>query len=463
MRASKWFRCLVMIVLLFSGRWVPADDQTRRILLLDSYGPDIEPYSTIISFWDRYHWQIAGVVALLLFQALLIARLKVQMRRRHHAEHQLVKIQQRLRLFTNALPVLIAYVDSELRYQFNNDAFKMWFGIRPEQAQGRTMLEVMEKRLYRDLLPYVNQALAGKKVCFTHELEPEAGQRISAETIFVPETDEQGAVAGFYLLAVDVTKRNAAQQEFRHLNDELANAGRISSLGELAGALAHEINQPLSAIMSNAQAAVRYLNAPVPDLKEVKEILDDIIAEDTRASQIIQSLRSLLKTTNQEDFEPLDLNMILQEVLDLLQSNAVIPNVRIYTELAPRLPKVKGDRIQLQQVVLNLLTNAFEAIYILGKANRSVHIRTWQENSQVFTAIKDRGIGIASQLSEKIFNSFYTTKPHGLGMGLSISRSIINRHQGRIWVENNRGSGVTFYFSLPVPSRSEGRTHDMDC
>jgi PAS domain S-box-containing protein len=401
------------------------------------------------SVWGLYHWHIAGVAALLFFQALLITRLLVQKRRREHAERELVKSEQRLRLITNALPVLIAYVDSDQRYRFNNDAYLAWFGVSPQAAFGRSIREVVGERFYRSILPYVQRALAGEHVRYAEDIELAEGRSVSVEAVYVPDADERGGVRGFYVLVMDVTERSLAQQESKRLQDELLQAGRISTMGELAGALAHEINQPLSAIMSNAQAAKRYLNAPNPDMEEVREILNDIVKEDARAGEVINRLRAFLKKSKTE-LELLDLNLIFQEVVALLHGDAVIRDIKILTEIDPRLPPVRGDRIQLQQVALNLILNAFEATNEHPRGDRSVLIRTGLKDSQVLAAVTDGGKGVAPGEAEKLFQPFYTTKPQGLGMGLSISFSIIKRHQGRIWFENNPDGGATFYFSLPA-------------
>ena len=220
-------------------------------------------------------------------------------------------------------------------------------------------------------------------------------------------------------------------------------------MGELAGTLAHEINQPLSAIMSNAQAARRFLNVPTPDIQEVNEILDDIVKDDARAGGIINRLRRLLKKTKPV-LERVDLNTMFSEVIGMLHSDAVIRNVSVALELDSLLSPVWGDRVQLQQVALNLVLNAFEAMEDGPREARRVRIRTRLEASQVLAAIEDNGKGIPPEASERIFDSYYTTKPRGLGMGLSISRSIIERHKGRIWFENNAEGGATFCFSLPV-------------
>ncbi len=403
------------------------------------------------SIWELYRWHIAGASGLLIFQLGLIARLLFQKRRRERAERELVKSEQRLRLITNALPVLIAYVDSEQRYRFNNDAYRAWFRVSAEQASGRTIREVVGERFYRSVLPYLERAFSGEPVRFAQDIDLGEGRKISVEAFYVPDADEKGLVRGLYILAMDVTERNLAQQESKRLHDELLHAGRISTMGELAGALAHEINQPLSAIMSNAQAARRYLNAPTTDLQEVREILDDIVKEDARAGEVINHLRALLKKSKTE-FELLDLNLIFRDVVSLVHSDAVIRNVKISIELDPMLPLISGNRVQLQQVAMNLMLNAFEVMNEHSNEERRLSIRTHWKDGQVLAAVADNGQGVPAGEAEKIFKPFYTSKPQGLGMGLSICRSIINSHHGRLWVENNPVRGATFTFSLPVPA-----------
>jgi PAS domain S-box-containing protein len=403
------------------------------------------------SLWERYRWYMAGGLGLITFQGCLIAALLLHRRQRALAERNLLQSEQRLRLITNALPVLIAYVDSDQRYQFNNDAYTAWFGISPKEAFGRTIREVIGETFYSSIIPYMQRALSGEHVRYAQDVVLKGGRKVSIEAIYVPDIDEKKSVRGFYVLVMDVTERNIAQQESKRLQDELMHASRITTMGELAGTLAHEINQPLSAIMSNAQAARRYLNAPTPELGEIQEILNDIVKEDARAGEVINRLRTLLKKSK-TDFEPLDLNLIFKEVVRLLRSDVVIRDINLSTELDTRLPLVRGDRIQLQQVALNLILNAFEATNEQPRGQRRVLIRTWQKDSEILAAVSDNGSGIPAEETEEIFKPFYTTKPQGLGMGLSISRSIINRHQGRIWVENNSDGGAAFHFSFPVPT-----------
>ncbi len=275
------------------------------------------------------------------------------------------------------------------------------------------------------------------------------GQRLAFEAIYVPDKDDRGVVRGFFGLVVDVTDRKHAEQEARQLRDELAHAGRITTMGEMTAALAHELNQPLTAILSNAQAASRFLSASDPDLDEVRDILHDIADDDTRAGEVIRRIRSLVKKAP-VDLRPLDLNTILREVIGLLHSDAVIRGIVVLHELESDLPEVEGDRIQLQQVVLNLLLNAFDAMRDGLTQDRSVAVRSRRVDSEVLVTVSDRGPGIPPEEMDRLFEPFRSSKPGGLGLGLSISRSIVMSHGGRMWAENNTMRGATFGFSLPV-------------
>jgi PAS domain S-box-containing protein len=413
------------------------------------------PRGSVISFqqpslFRLYPWHFITGSSVLALQTFLITRLLIQRRRRRRAENELARSEERLRLITNALPVLIAYVDAELCYQFNNDAYQEWFGIDPESARGRNIREVIGELNFTAVSPYIGQVLAGKTVRFNQELNLRDGRAAVADVHYVPEIDEQGLLHGFYILALDVTERSRAQQEAKLLQSELSQAGRISSMGELAGALAHEINQPLSAIMSNAQAAKRFLEAPQQDLEEIRDILDDIIKEDARAGSIIARLRGFLKKSPAH-FELLDLNGVIQEVIDLLHSEAVISNIELKTELDLRLPPILGDRIELQQVVMNLLLNAFEAVCALAGGNRQVAIRSRLNGNEVQAVVSDNGIGLAGLEPQQLFKPFFTTKAQGLGMGLAISRTIITRHGGQIRSEESAEGGAAFRVTLPIP------------
>ena len=221
-------------------------------------------------------------------------------------------------------------------------------------------------------------------------------------------------------------------------------------MGELAASLAHELNQPLTAILSNAQAAQRFLNAKPADLKEVREILEDIVTDNSRAGEVIRRMRALVKKEELE-FAPINIASVIGDVVQLVHSDGILRNIRVELECQDGLPSVRGDRVQLQQVVLNLLINAFDAMKEATARERNVKVRAKTNGAgTVEISVRDHGTGLTSDELAKIFQPFYTTKREGLGMGLPISRSIIEAHGGRLWAESNADLGATFYFTLPA-------------
>lgn len=244
--------------------------------------------------------------------------------------------------------------------------------------------------------------------------------------------------------------RKQGELEAQRLRQDLTHIGRVSAMGELTASLAHELNQPLTAILSNAQAAQRLLAADDVDLAEMREILADIVADDKRAGNVISRLRTLIKKGRLE-LTSLDLNEIVREVAWLVRSDAIIRNVSMNLELASGLPSVRGDRVQLQQVVLNLVLNGLEAMGGSGAGLRILVIRTAPDGADaVAIAVQDSGIGIDEKNADRLFDPLYTTKAEGLGMGLAIARTIVEAHGGRLGVASNPEGGATFRFTLPV-------------
>jgi signal transduction histidine kinase len=244
--------------------------------------------------------------------------------------------------------------------------------------------------------------------------------------------------------------RKQGELEAQRLRQDLAHIGRVSAMGELTASLAHELNQPLTAILSNAQAAQRLLHAEVVNLDEIREILNDIVADDKRAGGIIRRLRGLLKKGDLE-FAALDLNEIASEVAWLVRNDTVTRNVAMSLDLAPDLPRVRGDRAQLQQVVLNLVLNGLEAMQAPQAGEPTLVIRTTRDGATaVRLAVQDTGSGIDEAHVDRLFQPLHTTKPEGLGMGLAIARTIVEAHGGRLGAANNVRGGATFHFVLPA-------------
>ena len=247
----------------------------------------------------------------------------------------------------------------------------------------------------------------------------------------------------------DITDRKRAELEANVQRRELAHLSRVAMLGELSGALAHELSQPLAAILSNAQAAKRFLDHTPVDLTEVQAALDGIVGNDRRAGAVIDRLRALLKK-DASVLLPVSLNEVTREVLDLAHSDLLSRRMAVTTKLTPSLPRVLGDRIQLQQVILNLVLNACDAMAGVMPSDRHMTIETTVIDGFVYVSVSDGGTGIPANQLDAVFQPFVTFKEQGLGLGLTISRSIVIAHRGRITAENNPDRGATFRCSFPA-------------
>jgi signal transduction histidine kinase len=244
-------------------------------------------------------------------------------------------------------------------------------------------------------------------------------------------------------------KRNDAELESRHRMTELAHANRQATAGELSSSIAHELNQPLGTILTNAETAELILDAPSPDLSEVKEILADIRRDDLRASEIIHRMRSFLKRTPFET-KDIDLNDTMREVFEFLSVQASARNIALYLQPSPEVLHVKGDPVQLQQVILNLMVNSMDAMAAMPNGRTVVGRTELNGGSSVVISISDSGPGIPPNRLNEVFDPFFTTKQQGMGIGLSIARTIVQAHKGRIWAENVAGGGAVFRLSLPL-------------
>ncbi len=253
----------------------------------------------------------------------------------------------------------------------------------------------------------------------------------------------------------NVLSRRRAEVDADRLRQDLAHVGRVSTVGELTASLAHELTQPLTAILSNAQTALRHLASDPVNLEEMHAILEDIVADDKRAGEVIHRLRGLLKKGDRE-FAVLDLNEMVGEVARLVAADVALRNVSLAFDMTHELPPVRGDRVQLQQVVLNLILNGLDSIRESGRADRNLVVRTSKEGAAaVRVAVRDSGLGIDQADVERIFQPFYSTKAEGMGMGLAISRSIVEAHDGRLEAANNPDGGATVSFTLPVSKEGQ--------
>ncbi|MBE1529113.1 signal transduction histidine kinase [Sphingopyxis sp. OAS728] len=251
----------------------------------------------------------------------------------------------------------------------------------------------------------------------------------------------------------DITKRRLAEQASEKLRSELAHVTRVLSLGELAASIAHEVNQPLSGIITNANTCLRMLATDPPNIEGAIRTAERSVRDGNRAAEVIKRLRSLYR---KQDFalELLDLNDAAREVIAICAHDLQRRRIAMTVDLDNELPHVTGDRIQLQQVILNLVLNAADALSAVDDRPRQISILSVQhQTGRVQLMVRDTGTGIAKEDRERIFEPFHTTKPHGMGIGLSVSRSIIDRHKGKLWAMSNEGPGTTLVFSLPVASK----------
>jgi C4-dicarboxylate-specific signal transduction histidine kinase len=264
-----------------------------------------------------------------------------------------------------------------------------------------------------------------------------------------PMRDEEGNVVRWYGANTDIEDRKRTEVALSTAHSNLAHVARVTALSTLTASIAHEVNQPLSGIVTNASTCMRMLDANPPNIEGARETVLRTIRDGHRASDVITRLRALF---TKKDFapEPVDLNEATREVIVLSSGDLQKSRVVLWLELADDLPSISGDRVQLQQVILNLLLNASEAMSEVNDGAREVIIRTEREGSdRVRVTVQDTGVGINSESRDQLFTDFYTTKSAGMGIGLSISRSIVERHQGRIWTEPKDGPGATFCFSIP--------------
>jgi len=247
----------------------------------------------------------------------------------------------------------------------------------------------------------------------------------------------------------DVTESKLAEEALNKTRSELAHVARVTTLNTLTASIAHEVNQPLTGIVSNASACLRWLAGDVPNIEEVREAISDIVRDGKRAGAVVARIRALTRRAEMSR-EKLDLNETIGEVLAIIRDEAKRKRVTVRTQFANELSLVSGDRVQLQQVVLNLVMNAIEAMSSIGERPRELVIMTWNiDTDHVQAAVEDSGIGLDPNTRDKIFDSFYTTKPGGMGMGLSICRSILQAHGGRLWATAKDGPGTSFHFILP--------------
>ncbi len=272
-------------------------------------------------------------------------------------------------------------------------------------------------------------------------------------TVGHPVLDASGNLVQFVGSSTDITERKQAEEALRQAQSDLAHVSRVTTMGELTASLAHEVNQPIAAAITDANTCLRWLNRDHPDVEEAREAASRMVKDATRAAEIVSRTRLLFKKGTPQ-WELVDINEIIREMVALMRSEVTRHSISVRTELAEDVPQLTGDRVQLQQVLMNLMINAIDAMKD-GDGTRELAVKSQRaENEQLMVSISDTGVGLPPQQADQIFNAFFTTKPHGTGMGLRISRSIIESHGGRLWAADNSPRGASFHLTLPVEAEA---------
>jgi C4-dicarboxylate-specific signal transduction histidine kinase len=267
-----------------------------------------------------------------------------------------------------------------------------------------------------------------------------------------PTPQEHDVIEQVTHLASIAIEREQADERLRQAQADLARVNRVTTMGELTASLAHEVNQPIAAAVTNANACVRWLAGEIANLEEARAAATRIVSNGTRAAEIISRIHLLFKKGTPQR-ELVEVNEVIRETIALLRSEATRYSISVRMELAANLPQIMGDRVQLQQVLMNLIMNSIDAMKDVDGTRELVIKSQRGENEQVLASVSDTGVGLPPQQADQVFNAFFTTKPHGTGMGLRISRSIVESHGGRLWAAGNSPRGASF--SLTLPSKVE--------
>jgi PAS domain S-box-containing protein len=369
-------------------------------------------------------------------------------------------LKDRLQTIIDTIPAVVWSNSPDGSADFLNKRFRDYTGLSLEEGRGWAWMDALHPD-DRAMDDWRAALAAGEPFEKEARLRRADGEYRRFLLRFVPLRDERGNIVEWYATSTDIEDLKQAEEELRRrearLRDaqmELAHANRVTATGQLAASIAHEVSQPIAAALTNANAARRWLGAEPPDLEEVRQAVGRIVRDGRRASDIIGRVRALVRKAPPRT-DQLDINDVMLEVIALTRSELRSSGTSLQTQLADGLPRIPGDRIQLQQVMLNLILNGAEAMSGSSETERELLIRTEQDGpGGVLISVQDSGPGLTPESLERLFDAFYTTKPNGMGMGLSICRSIIEAHGGRVWATTNLPHGAVFQFTLPPQAES---------
>jgi PAS domain S-box-containing protein len=404
------------------------------------------------TIWQEHRNVVLATVFVMVLQAIMITALLVQMFARRRAETSLKESEERWRSVFEMSTVGIALADHNFRFQATNAAFQAMLGRTNEELRGLTPLDICADEEREPLKLLYEQVRKGTEQSYeTMQQYRHKGGALVWVHAYVSRMQSNESKPPLYLATtIDITDRKRAEAASRAALSELARVARLTTMGEMTASIAHEINQPLGAIVANGSAGLRWLTNATPDLEEVRASLKRIVNDGHRASQVISGIRAMLKKGSDAK-EPLDINELVREVLMFARGEIENQRILVRTDLTENLSEVLVDRIQLQQVVLNLVMNGIDAMATLSNRARVLKLRSRQNGSSAVTlTVEDAGTGIDKSIIDRIFEAFFSTKPDGMGMGLSICRSIAVAHGGQLSVSPGHPHGSVFQLELPI-------------
>jgi len=376
---------------------------------------------------------------------------------RKRAEAELRESEARFRLVADSAPVLIWMSGTDKLCTYFNKPWLDFTGRSLEQELGNGWAEGVDPEdLQRCLDTYIQSFDRREAFRMEYRLRRHDGEFRWVLDIGAPRFNPDGSFAGYIGSCIDVTEKRRAEEQLRQAQENLARVSRVIAMGELAAAIAHEVNQPLAAVVTNASASLRWLAGQPPNLGEAREAIDRTVRDANRASEVIVKIRALLQKVPPQ-MEQLDVNVAIREVLTLADNELLRSGIAVQTDLAPDVPNVFGDRVQLQQVLLNLILNGIDAMRTITHRPRELRIKSAKHPDGVLIQVHDSGEGVNPEQAHHIFDPFFTTKPQGIGIGLSVGRSIVEAHGGRLWFTPGASHGVVFQFTVPKADTSDER------
>jgi signal transduction histidine kinase/ABC-type uncharacterized transport system substrate-binding protein len=422
---------------------------------------NLPPDTTVLfkepTIWSEHPGVVSAAILVVGLQSLIVGALLVQRRRRLRAENLLKESEERMTFAAAAANIGLWQFDQPRNELWATEHCRALFGLAPDAPLTR---DALLSAVHPDDLHTATQSLQGsfEEVPAVNDVRiVRPGEEVRWVRMRARSRLEGGGRPGqLGGIFVDITEQKSAEAEVALQRREVEHLMRVSVLGELSGSIAHEVNQPLTAILSNAQAALHLLAQETPDLVEIREALEDIVHEDNRAGEVIHRLRGLLKK-GERKVEYVNINDLIRSTIGLLNSELSGRDINVRLDLKDSEFLARGDSVQLQQVLLNLVMNAMDAMVSTPMAHRSILVSTQEAQTGIVDVlVKDRGHGINPKENGRVFEPFYTTKDHGLGLGLSLCSTIIQSHQGRLTLVNDEGGGAIAVFSLPIEQPAVG-------